>query len=79
MVNVMLSELQKPYYSGIQELRIIGAISPVLGLLGTIFGIISAFQIISLQAGPISPSMIAQGLWEAMLTTAAGLCIALSY
>jgi biopolymer transport protein ExbB len=77
MVDIMLNELQSPYYSGIKGLRIIGTISPMLGLLGTILGIISAFKVISVQVGPVSPSMIAEGLWEAMLTTAVGLLIAL--
>jgi len=77
MVGIMLNELQRPYYSGIKGLRIIGTISPMLGLLGTILGIIAAFKVIAMQSGPVSPNMIAEGLWEAMLTTAAGLLIAL--
>ena len=77
MVGMMLLELQSNYFSGTRLLRIIGTISPILGLLGTILGIISAFKVIAIQTGPVSPSMIADGLWEAMLTTAAGLMIAL--
>lgn len=77
MVGIMLMELHRSYFSGTRLLRIIGTISPILGLLGTILGIISAFKVIAIQTGPVSPSMIADGLWEAMLTTAAGLMIAL--
>ena len=77
MVGIMLNELSLSYHSGIKGLRIIGTISPMLGLLGTILGIISTFKIISAQVGPISPGMIAEGLWEAMLTPAVGLLIAL--
>lgn len=77
LTSVMLSELQPAYYRGIKSLRVIGIVSPMLGLLGTILGIISAFQAISMQTGPVSPSVIADGLWEAMLTTAVGLFIAL--
>lgn len=77
LLGIMLSELQRPYYSGIKMLRMIGMISPILGLLGTILGIIAAFKIIAMQTGPVSPSLIADGLWEAMLTTAVGLLIAL--
>lgn len=77
MVAVMLLELQQPYQRGIKGLRIIGTISPMLGLLGTVLGIITAFKVIAVQVGPVSPSMIADGLWEAMLTTAVGLMIAL--
>ncbi|WP_339714925.1 MotA/TolQ/ExbB proton channel family protein [uncultured Sneathiella sp.] len=77
MVGVMLNDLQRPYYSGIKSLRLIGMISPIFGLLGTILGIIAAFKVISVQTGPVSPALIADGLWEAMLTTAVGLLIAL--
>lgn len=77
MVAVMLLELQHSYQRGIKGLRIIGTISPMLGLLGTVLGIIAAFKVIAVQMGPVSPSMIADGLWEAMLTTAVGLMIAL--
>ena len=77
LVGIMLNELQGSYYRGIKSLRIIGTISPMLGLLGTILGVIAAFRAISMQVGPVSPGVIADGLWEAMLTTAVGLLIAL--
>ncbi|WP_288902856.1 MotA/TolQ/ExbB proton channel family protein [uncultured Sneathiella sp.] len=77
LVGVALNDFQRPYYSGIKLLRLIGMISPIIGLLGTILGIIAAFKVISVQTGPVSPALIADGLWEAMLTTAAGLMIAL--
>ena len=77
LVGIMLNELHRPYFSGLKLLRMIGTISPVLGLLGTILGIIAAFQVIAVQTGPVSPALIADGLWEAMLTTAVGLLIAL--
>jgi len=77
MAGLMLHDLQEAYLSGIKLLRVIGAISPIIGLLGTILGIISAFKDIAIQTGPVSPSLIANGLWEAMLTTAVGLIIAL--
>lgn len=77
LASIMLSELQPAYFRGVKSLRVIGVISPMLGLLGTILGIISAFQSISIQTSPVAPSVIADGLWEAMLTTAVGLFIAL--
>lgn len=77
MVGVMLRELQGRYDHGLKFLRMIGTLSPLLGLLGTILGIIAAFQVIATHTAPVTPNMIADGLWEAMLTTAAGLCIAL--
>ncbi|MCR9213722.1 MAG: MotA/TolQ/ExbB proton channel family protein [Proteobacteria bacterium] len=77
LVGLMLNEMRRPYFSGLKILRMIGTISPIFGLLGTILGIIAAFQVIAVQTGPVSPALIADGLWEAMLTTAVGLLIAL--
>ena len=76
-MSLILLQLRSRYCSGLKSLRIIGALSPMIGLLGTILGIISAFNVIALHPGPVSPSLIADGLGEAMLTTAAGLLIAL--
>lgn len=76
-ISLLINDLRRPYLSGITTLRIIGTISPMLGLLGTILGIIAAFKIIAAQTVPVSPNMIADGLWEAMLTTAVGLIIAI--
>ena len=72
-----LTELQCTYYRGLRLLRFIGTLSPLLGLLGTILGIIQIFRVIAAHTGSISPSLIASGLWEALLTTAVGLIIAL--
>lgn len=77
VASQIVQEIRKSFFSGINLLRTISVISPLLGLLGTILGIIAAFKVIALQTGPVSPNMIADGLWEAMLTTAVGLVIAL--
>jgi biopolymer transport protein ExbB len=76
IVENKLYELQPSYFMGVNFLRMIGSISPMLGLIGTILGIISAFKVIAVQTGPVTPNLIADGLWEAMLTTAVGLLIA---
>jgi biopolymer transport protein ExbB len=54
----------------------IAAISPLLGLLGTVFGMIKAFNVISIQ-GVGNPSSLAGGISEALITTAAGLVVAI--
>lgn len=77
IVNVILSQLTPSYYKGIKGLRLIGTISPMLGLLGTVLGIIACFKSIAAHATQVTPGLIADGLWEAMLTTALGLLIAL--
>ncbi|MFD2206924.1 MotA/TolQ/ExbB proton channel family protein [Kiloniella antarctica] len=62
---------------GLRFMMLIAVISPLLGLLGTVLGMINAFQVIAVQDGPIHPAMLAEGISQAMLTTAVGLSIAL--
>ncbi|MDP8236643.1 MAG: MotA/TolQ/ExbB proton channel family protein [Candidatus Erginobacter occultus] len=52
-------------------------ISPLLGLLGTVFGMIRAFMTIEEMQGVVNPSDLAGGIWEALLTTAFGLLVAI--
>jgi biopolymer transport protein ExbB/TolQ len=58
-------------------LRFIVHFTPMLGLLGTVLGIMSSFKSISNMKGAVSPSLISAGLHEALLTTIFGLSIAL--
>lgn len=76
-IAIEINKLKFKYFKNISILKIAGFISPLLGLLGTILGIISAFKVIAAHTSHVSPNMIADGLWEAMLTTAAGLMIAI--
>ncbi|MDR1045246.1 MAG: MotA/TolQ/ExbB proton channel family protein [Candidatus Adiutrix sp.] len=57
-------------------LNLVASISPLLGLLGTVSGMISAFNSIAAQ-GNGNPGLLAGGISEALLTTAAGLCVAI--
>lgn len=50
-------------------------IAPMLGFLGTVTGMIKAFQEIQRLQGNVNPSVLAGGIWEALLTTAAGLVV----
>jgi biopolymer transport protein ExbB len=63
----------------IEAIGAIATISPLLGLLGTVTGMIQAFrQVVSSSAqGAIDPSRLANGIWEALITTAAGLSVAI--
>ena len=54
----------------------IATISPLLGLLGTVYGMIGAFQAAS-AAGVGKSDVLAQGIYEALVTTAAGLTLAI--
>ena len=53
------------------------ALAPLLGLLGTVIGMIRAFMVIEGQGTSVSPVLLAGGIWEALLTTAAGLTVAI--
>lgn len=77
LLSFRLLDIKSNLESGINLLRLISVLSPMLGLLGTVLGIIETFKDISKIEGAIAPSMIADGLWSAMLTTAYGLSIAL--
>jgi len=61
----------------LQALATIANIAPLLGLLGTVVGMIKAFMVIQEMGGKVNASVLAGGIWEAMLTTALGLSVAL--
>ncbi len=62
---------------GLGFLQLIAGIAPMLGLLGTVLGMVVAFQAIADHDGPVNPSLLADGLWQALLTTVVGMAIAL--
>jgi biopolymer transport protein ExbB len=51
--------------------------APLLGLLGTVLGMIEAFRQLEAAGTRVNPSLLAGGIWEALLTTAAGMVVAL--
>jgi biopolymer transport protein ExbB len=56
-------------------LSIFATIAPMLGLMGTVFGMIEAFNTVAFQAGLGKPQLLAKGISEALITTAAGLVV----
>jgi len=62
---------------GLALLSLIATIAPLLGLLGTVLGMIEAFQQMETVGDRIEPAVLAGGIWEALLTTAAGLSVAI--
>jgi len=61
-------------------LATIAHITPLLGLLGTVTGMVKAFQVIqqkALELVPVNPGDLASGIWEALLATLAGLAVAI--
>jgi biopolymer transport protein ExbB len=62
---------------GFRTLSILGHTAPLLGLLGTIIGMIKAFMVIEVSGGRVDSQALAGGIWEAMLTTGVGLAVAI--
>ena len=47
----------------------------MIGLLGTVLGMVEAFQKVSFMKSIVNPSVLASGIWEALITTVAGLFV----
>ena len=62
---------------GLPTLGILGNTAPLLGLLGTITGMIKAFMVIEEAGGKVDAQALAGGIWEAMITTGVGLTVAI--
>jgi biopolymer transport protein ExbB len=62
---------------GFRSLEVIGSLAPLLGLFGTVLGMIKAFQALELAGAQVDPSVLSRGIWEALLTTAVGLAVAI--
>lgn len=58
-------------------LATIATVAPLLGLLGTVTGLIKAFMVIEAAGGLVNPGDLARGIWEALVTTVAGLVVAI--
>lgn len=69
--------LLKDARGGLRMLELIAVIAPLIGLLGTVLGMIEAFQALQESGNQADPSVLAGGIWEALLTTAAGMCVAI--
>lgn len=61
----------------VRTLGIIAHVTPLLGLLGTVTGMIRAFMKIQSLGGQVDASVLAGGIWEALITTAFGLAVAI--
>jgi len=76
MEKAMVKEVSKLWKS-IAYLGDIASISPLLGLLGTVIGMIQAFNVISTAGESLKPIMLVGGISKALITTAAGLVVAI--
>ncbi|OAB60985.1 flagellar motor protein MotA [Leptolyngbya valderiana BDU 20041] len=60
-----------------RPLEVIAALAPLLGLFGTVLGMISAFRQLEAAGNQVNPAILSGGIWEALLTTAVGLAVAI--
>lgn len=67
----------RPLEVGLGLLGMIAMLSPLIGLLGTVIGMIDAFRALETAGGSVDPSLLSAGIWVALLTTAAGLIVAI--
>ena len=77
VAGLWLLKQKRSLHAWLKPLMLIGILSPMFGLLGTVMGLINMFQGIAATAGPVTPDVLASGLWEAMYTTAFGLIVAI--
>ena len=82
--NVLKEEIDRVAVSKLNDLRsllpaleAIGTLSPLLGLLGTVLGMIDAFQAMEAAGTQVDPSVLSRGIWQALITTALGLSVAI--
>lgn len=62
---------------GFRLLDTVAQLAPLLGLFGTVLGMIEAFQSLQAAGSSVDPSLLAGGIWVALLTTAVGLAVAM--
>jgi len=74
--TVSLAEIEG-LRGGLRPLEFIAGVSPLLGLFGTVLGMIAAFQALEAAGDRVDPAILAGGIWEALFTTAAGLAVAI--
>ena len=63
--------------TGLRALEIIASLAPLLGLFGTVLGMIEAFREMEQAGHQVNPAVLSGGIWEALLTTALGLGVAI--
>ena len=75
--QLCLQHLQTSWSKRLPLLSLIGSLAPMVGLLGTVWGLVVMFRDIAASQQAVTPALLADGLWQAMYSTMAGLCLAL--
>lgn len=76
-VEAVGSHQIRQFETHLKGLELAANIAPLLGLLGTVTGMVGAFAGIGEGGAQVDPSILASGIWEALLTTVGGLCVAI--
>lgn len=71
------SDVLERLRGGFRALELIGSLAPLLGLFGTVLGMIEAFQQLQNAGNQVNPAVLSGGIWQALLTTAVGLGVAI--
>ena len=71
------SDVLENLRSGFRFLEVIAALAPLLGLFGTVLGMIEAFRQLEAAGDQVNPAILSGGIWQALLTTAVGLGVAI--
>ncbi|EAT10935.1 MotA/TolQ/ExbB proton channel family protein [Bermanella marisrubri] len=69
--------LLRPLQDYLRPLEIIATLAPLLGLFGTVLGMIEAFKAMEAAGSQVDPAVLSGGIWQALLTTAVGLAVAI--
>ena len=76
-LKVIISEHIRKLDQFLPTLEIISNVSPLMGLLGTVIGMINSFNKLEIGGSLVDPALLAGGIWTALLTTAVGLVVAI--
>jgi len=66
-----------PLEAWLRPLEVIAIVAPLLGLFGTVLGMIDAFRAMEAAGTQVNPAVLSGGIWQALLTTAVGLAVAI--
>jgi biopolymer transport protein ExbB len=74
-ISIRGDQILRGLSKNLHLLELIGKIAPMIGLLGTVMGMVEAFQKVAVVKDMVNPSVLASGIWEALITTVGGLFV----
>lgn len=73
----LANKVANEYRAFLRPLEVIATLAPLLGLFGTVLGMIEAFKAMEAAGSQVDPAILSGGIWQALLTTAVGLGVAI--